>query len=287
MEEQKYLFKNNPNQEIEIIFSIKNDKLSLTTHTNENILNKKLYSSIYSLDEIKDKNKFFFLSQTLNDILNQIEILTKEDKRYFKISQNSLILTIPTNMALAPEIIFELKEITHIKIEELNNYINNTDKNFDRNFDLILKENKERKEKIINLEKQIHILNINLGFIPYSYFDKIKEWIGVDKDKIEFNLIFKLKEDEKDYNRFHQSCNVKKPLIFIFITEKNSIFGSYCPYFNTSDGQWINDSNAFLFSLNLDKKYPAKKAYQNYYLGACGYHFKDITYFFFHFFIFF
>ena len=274
---KKYFFKNNQNQEIEIDLSIKNDKLSLTTQTNVTILNKKIYSSIYSLDEIKEKNKFFFLSQSLNDIINQIEILLKENKSNFKIAQNSLILSIPTNMALAPEIVFELKEITHIKIEDLNNYINNADKNMDNNFALILKENKEMKEKICNLEKQINILNLNLGFIPYYYFDKIKEWIGGDKEKIEFNLIFRLKEDEKDYNRFHELCNVSAPVIFIFVTEKMNIFGSYCPYFSTS-GSWINDSNAFLFSLNLDKKYPAKKAYQNYHRGTCGYHFQDITY---------
>ena len=84
---KKYFFKNNQNQEIEIDLSIKNDKLSLTTQTNVTILNKKIYSSIYSLDEIKEKNKFFFLSQSLNDIINQIEILLKENKSNFKIAQ--------------------------------------------------------------------------------------------------------------------------------------------------------------------------------------------------------
>ena len=84
---KKYFFKNNQNQEIEIDLSIKNDKLSLTTQTNVIILNKKIYSSIYSLDEIKEKNKFFFLSQSLNDIINQIEILLKENKSNFKIAQ--------------------------------------------------------------------------------------------------------------------------------------------------------------------------------------------------------
>ena len=47
-------------------------------------------------------------------------------------------------------------------------------------------------------------------------------------------------------------------VIFIFITEKNSIFGAYCPLFNTTEEKWISDSNAFIFSINLNKKYPAK-----------------------------
>ena len=73
-------------------------------------------------------------------------------------------------------------------------------------------------------------------------------------------------------------CNVSAPVIFIFICQNNLVFGSYCPYYNTNEGKWINDSNAFLFSLNLDKKYPSKKAFENYYRGSCGFHFKDIEY---------
>jgi len=73
-------------------------------------------------------------------------------------------------------------------------------------------------------------------------------------------------------------CNVSAPVIFIFICQNNLVFWSYCPYYNTNEGKWINDSNAFLFSLNLDKKYPSKKAFENYYRGSCGFHFKDIEY---------
>jgi len=128
------------------------------------------------------------------------------------------------------------------------------------------------------LENQIIILNLNIGLLPTLYFDKIKSWIGGNKEKIGFSLIFKLKEEEKDFNRFHQNVNTDGPLIFIFITENMSVFGSYCPRYNTTENAWINDSDAFLFSLNLDKKYPKKKEISNYFRGICGYHFQDIEY---------
>lgn len=186
-------------------------------------------------------------------------------------------------MPLAPKIIFELKETEkkiEDKVEELNDYLINTEKNSEKNFALILKENKEMKEKICNLENQLSLLNLNFGFLPNHYFDKIKEWIGGDKNKIGFSLIFKLKEEERDSNRYHQCVNLGCPQIFIFITENLSIFGSYCPNYRADSiyGKWVNDSNAFLFSLNLDKKYPAKKNQSNYHTGTCGYHFQDIEY---------
>ena len=280
--EKKFSFKNEQNQKLEVVFSIAHDKLSLSTELQENILNKKKYTSVYSFEEVKEKNKFFFLCQGINDVLNQLEILLKDDnKANFKIGTKEINLIIPTNMPLAPQILFEIKEIEkdiNMKVEELNDYIIKTEKNSENNFALLLKENKEMKEKICNLENQLKLLNLNFGFLPNYYFDKIKEWIGGDKDKIGFNLIFKLNDNDKDYTRFHQYVNLSCPQIFIFITENLSIFGSYCPNYYTSANSWINDSNAFLFSLNLDKKYPSKKAKENYYAGTCGYHFKDIEF---------
>ena len=281
--QKKFAFSNDQNQKIEVAMDTNNNKLTLNTELNENILNKKKFTSIYSLDEVKEKNKFFFLCQSLNDVLNQIEtLLQNNNSASFIKSRNKIELTIQTNMPLAPKIIFELKETEkkiEDKVEELNDYIINTEKNSEKNFALILKENKEMKEKICNLENQLSLLNLNFGFLPNHYFDKIKEWIGGDKNKIRFSLIFKLKEEERDYNRYHQCVNLGCPQIFIFITENFSIFGSYCPnYRANSSYSWQNDSNAFLFSLNLDKKYPALKNQNNYHTGVCGYHFQDMTY---------
>jgi hypothetical protein len=183
-------------------------------------------------------------------------------------------------MALAPEISFELKEVDKINVEEIKDYFNyfiDSEKKDDNTLALILKENKEMKEKILSLENQIKLLNLNFGFLPENYFDRIKEWIGGAKEKIRFHLIFKLSDQDKDNNRYHQFCNMNAPVLFIFICDNNLAFGSYCPYYNTSGSSWIADSNAFIFSLNLDKKYPAKQANNNYYRG-CGYHFKDIEY---------
>ena len=140
--------------------------------------------------------------------------------------------------------------------------------------DLLIKENKEMKEKINYLE---NLLNINFGVLKDEYFEKIKEWIGGDKNKIKFDLIYEF-QDENSRDIFNKKCNVSKPVIFLFITTKNSIFGAYCPNFNTSSNQWIDDSNAFIFSLNLNKKYPAKNNSQNYHRGTCGVHFQDITF---------
>ena len=109
--QKKFAFSNDQNQKIEVAMDTNNNKLTLNTELNENILNKKKFTSIYSLDEVKEKNKFFFLCQSLNDVLNQIEtLLQNNNSASFLKSRNKIELTIQTNMPLAPKIIFELKE---------------------------------------------------------------------------------------------------------------------------------------------------------------------------------
>lgn len=112
-----------------------------------------------------------------------------------------------------------------------------------------------------------------------NYFNRIKEWIVGNKNKIRFILIFKLGESENNLERYHKSVNLNCPQIFIFFTGNSSIFGSFCPKYSIANKNvyWAADSNVFLFSLNLDKKYPAKKAIKNYFIAKCKYHFNDIT----------
>ena len=294
--EKNIKFKNLNGQEIEVKMYMKEQNLFFDTEIPENKLSKKKYLSSFSTEALKEKNQFFFLCKSINDIYKQIDILSNDNKLVFIQEDKKLNLIIPTNMPLAPEIKIELKEIEKnidSKVQDLNDYIIKSEKQNENNvallikenkelkdlinnkFDILIKENKEMKEKINKLEK---IIKVNFGILDDDIFEKIKDWIGGDKNKINFNLIFKLSEQDKDRNRFNSACNVNAPVIFIFITNSNSIFGAYCPLFNTSESKWINDSNAFIFSLNLNKKYPATKSNQNYYRGECGFHFQDITY---------
>ena len=285
--QRKFLFINDQNQAIDIFMEINNNKLIISTELNENNLGKKKYSSFYSFDAMKEKNKFFCLCQDLEDALNQIEILILKNKNNvtFKKSDNKIMLSVPTNINLSPQIIFELKEIDDNiskdldapDISELYKDNNNTpgnNNNGDKNIILFL------KERIYNLEKQMSILNMNFGILPEYYFNRIKEWICGDKNKIRFNLIFKLEEHENNLDRYHKNVNLNCSQIFIFITGNSSIFGSFCPKYSITslNPYWVDDQNAFLFSLNLDKKYPAKKADKNYFIAKCGYHFRDITF---------
>ena len=171
------------------------------------------------------------------------------------------------------------KDLSAPDLDEIEKNDITPDNNNEKNIALLLNENKIMKQSVCDLENQLTLLNANLGILPEYYFNRIKEWIGGDKNKLAFNLILQIGERENNYDKYHVNVNINDPKIFIFITENLSVFGSYgTNYYTGTNNNWVADSNAFLFSLNLDKKYPAKKAKENYYIGKFGYLFKDITF---------
>ena len=303
--EKIYKFKDSEGKIIEVKVNKQDRSIYFRTEFMENKINKRHFWSKYSIDEIKEKNKYFFLCQTVDDVLKQLELLAKDNNSFFILEGNNIILTIPTNMNLAPEIKIELKEESkslESKVNDLNDYIVKAEKQNENNMDFLIKENKEMKD-LINIlirenqeikEQLKTIINENKeikqrvfefsSFKGYyklddKYFDIIREWIGGNKGKINFALIFNINANILDKNSFYNGiCNIKAPAIFIFITSKNSIFGAYCPNYHTSNAIWVADSKGFLFSLNLNKKYPAIKSESNYHTGTCRFHFHDIEY---------
>ena len=158
----------------------------------------------------------------------------------------------------------EMKDLINILLKEIKE-MKETINSMKVGYDLLVKDKVKDKLAIIKMEEQ--------------YFDRIKEWIEGDKKKINFEIIFNFNDDYSGDVRqqYHNKCNIYSPAFFIFFTEK-SIFGAYCPYYATNfSSDWIRDSNAFLFSLNLNKKYPAKSSGNNYRIG-CGFHFTDIEF---------
>ena len=90
-------------------------------------------------------------------------------------------------------------------------------------------------------------------------------------------MIFKL-VGAYDEHRYSPILNLNYPQIFIFITENLSIFGSYCSNYKISGG-WVTAQNSFLFSINLNKKYPAKITKNNYCAKDDVYDFRDIKFY--------
>ena len=292
-----FKFKDINDQEIKVKINIQDKDLFFYTE-----LYTKKYKSNYSIETIKKDNQIFFLCKSINDVYDQIEALAKDNKSTFIEENNTIHLFIPTNIPLAPEIKVELlciEDNNNIsKVEDINNN-NNININYqnENNINLLIQENREIKQLInrtfkilmdennqlkakINLLENI-LINNNMFYLGDDTFKKIKYFISGDSDNIryniKFNLIYKLEPFEQNWYRYSSACDINAPALFIFVTTQNSIFGAYASYFNTHES-WAKDPNAFIFSINLNKKYMPMKSKDHYKREKYGFNFKDITF---------
>ena len=87
----------------------------------------------------------------------------------------------------------------------------------------------------------------------------IINWIQekINKNKINFELIFKMSQNGQNSQDFHKYSDNKGPTLILIKTTKNKIFGGFTPLnWKKEDKELIDESNqTFIFSLNLKKKY--------------------------------
>ena len=147
-------------------------------------------------------------------------------------------------------------------------------KNLDENIQLnliteltnIKKENKEIKEKLTYLEQKINILLQekdkkddlkgfeNTIIKNNSEAVKILKWICPNNER-RVKLLYKATPEENTRDDFHRKCDNKGATVTIIETTKGKRFGGYTSLSWDSSSGWKNDKEAFLFSLDNDKKY--------------------------------
>jgi len=89
-------------------------------------------------------------------------------------------------------------------------------------------------------------------------------WIDRNK-KTKFTLLYKATRDGCTSTAFHNQCDNRGPTVTILYNTKNTVFGGYTSVSWHSNGDYSNDSKAFLFRLNYKGtvqpvQFPAKTA---------------------------
>ena len=84
----------------------------------------------------------------------------------------------------------------------------------------------------------------------------------IDDDKItnNLNLLYRSSRDEFNYLNIIHAINNKSNLIFLYLTENDKIFGAYIKtklenIDINGEKKYYKDENAFVFSINNNKKY--------------------------------
>ncbi|KAJ5069726.1 hypothetical protein M0811_02303 [Anaeramoeba ignava] len=140
------------------------------------------------------------------------------------------------------------------------------------------KENKDMKpifdkyrdqyQKDLEFEKKMEEIKKNFPQFSDSriikdieYVKKLQEWINDNDFFSKMKKGFSAKRDGFNSQNWHKAVDGKGKTLIIIKTKQNFIFGGFTQVgFKHSNGEYSNDSNAFIFSLRNDKgdRIPAK-----------------------------
>ena len=283
LKEKDFILTSDKNNEYEMKFFINsNDLFCLTAITTKNNSSKK-YSLSLSMNDLI-KNRFFKIFVNVEEIFRELE--NKIEKSILIEDTNLIYLDIPIGLNVINDIILEIKESKksyEAIIQELMNELN------DKNILIKEKDNKinelEKKLKEKELEKEklkfsnynnFYFYNIDNSYENYVLIQsqqyesiKFKELLILEKNfyichllvpnfenkKIFFNLIYKAKIDGDKAKNFHNKVDGKGPLVILVKTSKNIIIGGYTSKPWSSSNYYMEDHDAFLFSLTNKKTY--------------------------------
>lgn len=269
--EKKFVHEEN-NKKYEIIFILYNTSIDINIK-DTNSFPQSNYSQSFTFEKIIEKCKIFKIYDNLPEIYDNIIIFMEKKKYSLETKNSSIFLTFNLDLGNFGFELFAKKN----NIDDTLNYLtekvkylideNNEIKN---KLNQYFQENSELKNKIIVLEKEINLSKekekkdelFKGSTIIQSLEEKnlISNWILQNTNKIT-QLLYKAKRDGDDASVFHSKCDNMGPLLIIIQTTTGYRFGGYTSksWTKPSSSNWPGDELAFVFSLNLKRKFEIKK----------------------------
>jgi len=249
--------------------------------------NSSNYTKKSSLKEIKDQEaRAIFISYQPKDFfkflkksaeMKKVELIKKDNKVVIKLEFEAMFEKHEINMELVSK--DQNLEIIEKELKELK-----------VNYDKIITENKELKKRIEILENEMKeikkILNpdfninrIKIGnksvIMKENEFDLIHLAIKsrLNKEVKELKKLYQATIDGDGGLNFHSRCDNTPNTLVLIKSAGNRRFGGFTSAQwsspSSSSGEWKDDPNAFLFSLDKQKIYSYKKD------GKAIYNYKD------------
>jgi len=248
-----------------------------------------VYKKSYTLLDLQ-KISNYFSNLSLKEISSKIYTLINSQKyslkRDYSNPSNLILILYPSNLDISVEDnldiefkiplekdspnLYEIIADMSLKINELNEKVKR------------LESEHVSKKQLIDCDKKIERLNVKFNRINQlninqdsnflnriqavmsknillnkDDFDLIKYFIN--KGNIKLSLIYKATIDSDFSNKFHEKCDNNSPTITLIKTDNGIRFGGYTTQTWNNNEECKQDDEAFLFSIDLRKKYEIEK----------------------------
>ena len=269
----KYLIKiSNLSEKLALSTSYKSG-LICQEYYNEYELKALMENQIYNFKSIED----YFLF--LKDVLESNKLLKMENK--LTKLENGLNFEIPIKFGPIKEIKFDIKEKELTEKEKQDNILDFLNKIYLENEDLKQKVNnlqlenekfktqleeakKQHEEDNIKQKERIKDLFKDSAIVKLDEKKMINDWIDPYNEKnITSELLFRTSVDGDNAATFHTKCNGKGPTITFIKTTAGRRIGGFTMVSWESIGNYKEDRDAFIFSLDTYQKFVQYKNFAN------------------------
>ena len=142
--------------------------------------------------------------------------------------------------------------------------------------------NKELIKEIHKLQKKVQVLEKQLSFLKFFTTDEDLKMVQnlIGEKELKFELIYKRRFNGTVLQDFHSLVDNTGPSVTFILTKKGKKFGAYTLSGYDTTSEWKKDEKAFIFSVDLKKKYPFKNTdnYGLYCNASYGIYFGNSTF---------
>ena len=232
-------------------FSIQSSSLCINITEDDSVPSIN-YSSKFNLSDLKEHNRYFKMFDTLEQLMPEIKNLCDQEKVKIKKEKTLVKVLISVPLTVLGEVALDVKQAEMDQkqvIADLCQKVNELNKEIKL---LKTQSNLVSDEKLdINLQSKDILLNEGEKNMICDWI--LKRMKSEDK-KVEMTLLYKLKTQGDNY--FHNYCNNKGYTVTLVRTTKGYRCGGFTTQSWSSRGNYANDVNAFLFSLEFKEMYP-------------------------------
>lgn len=232
-------------------FSIQSSSLCINITEDDSVPSIN-YSSKFNLSDLKEHNRYFKMFDTLEQLMPEIKNLCDQEKVKIKKEKTLVKVLISVPLTVLGEVALDVKQAEMDQkqvIADLCQKVNELNKEIKL---LKTQSNLVSDEKLdINLKSKDILLNEGEKNMICDWI--LKRMKSEDK-KVEMTLLYKLKTQGDNY--FHNYCNNKGYTVTLVRTTKGYRCGGFTTQSWSSRGNYANDVNAFLFSLEFKEMYP-------------------------------
>ena len=245
----------NNDQSINLTLSNLSNSLVIKIIEVDSILNR-CYSADFTLEKLVKLNKYFKLFETIQQLIIELSNLIEENKITFSFNNNSIDLILHLPLKVIEKLILPIPE-TEQDIQEvvsgLCTTINTLRKKVQKLENELLLNSKIPEEKLKeNLSSNEIILNEEEKKMIFNW---ILTKVNPEKKNIKMTLLYKLTRDGDSASTFHSQCDDQGNTLSLIRNTKGFRCGGFTTQNWCSSGSYINDDNAFLFSLDYKECY--------------------------------